>query len=71
VHPRDLPVHRHDDLAGCFAALDNDKYPSGTRLYLAVAADMNQAGASEHTRMSDGARQIPFATLSVPAPRSL
>lgn len=76
IHPRDLPVYRHDDLSGCFAALDeilrtlletvvpsnflslplklvqpsiyatalaDDKYLTRTRLYLALAADMNQA----------------------------
>lgn len=76
INSRDLPVYKHDDLAGCFgmldeqvrtlletvvpsnfvslplklvqpsiyaAALADDKYLSGTRLYLAVSADMNQA----------------------------
>ena len=76
VHPRDLPVYRHDDLTSCFATLDeivrtlletvvpanfvslplklvqpsiyatalaDDKYLTGTRLYLAIGADMNQA----------------------------
>jgi len=76
IHPRDLPVYRHDDLSACFSSLDevvrtlletvvpsnfvslplklvqpsiyatalaDDKYLSGTRLYLAVGAEMNQA----------------------------
>jgi type VI secretion system protein ImpJ len=76
VHPRDLPVYRHDDLTTCFETLDeivrtlletvvpanfvslplklvqpsiyatalaDDKYLTGTRLYLAVGAEMNQA----------------------------
>ncbi len=76
VIPRDLPAYTHDNLSGCFIALDEivrtlletvvpsnfvslplklvqpsiyatalaeDKYLSGTRLFLAVSADMNQA----------------------------
>lgn len=76
INPRDLPVYSHDNLSGCFGALDEivrtlletvvpsnfvslplklvqasiyaaalaeDKYLSGTRLYLAVSADINQA----------------------------
>jgi len=76
IHPRDLPVYKHDNLSECFGALDemvrtlletvvpsnfvslplkmvqpsiyatalsDDKYFSGTRLYLAIAAEMNQA----------------------------
>jgi type VI secretion system protein ImpJ len=76
IHPRDLPMYRHDDLSGCFGTLDeivrtlldtvvpsnfvslplklvqpsiyatalaDDKYLSGTRLYLALSAEMNQA----------------------------
>ena len=76
IHPRDLPVYRHDNLSECFGALDeivrtlletvvpsnfvslplkpvqpsiyaaalaDDRYFSGTRLYLAISAEMNQA----------------------------
>ena len=76
VHPRDLPTYDHDELAVCFADLDekvrtlletvvpsnfvslplklvqnsiyatalaDDKYLKNTRMYLAVAADMNEA----------------------------
>jgi type VI secretion system protein ImpJ len=76
VHPRDLPPYRHDDLSGCFGALDeivrllletvvpsnfvslplklsqpsiystaldDDKYLAGTRFFLAVSSEMNQA----------------------------
>jgi type VI secretion system protein ImpJ len=76
IHPRDLPLYRHDDLAGCFGTLDeiirnlletvvpsnfvslplklsqpsiyatalaDDKYLAGTKLYLAVSAEMSQA----------------------------
>ena len=76
VHPRDLPSYDHEDLAACFADLDekvrtlletvvpsnfvslplklvqnsiygtalaDDKYLKNTRMYLAVAAEMNEA----------------------------
>ena len=76
VQPRDLPVYDHDNLAGCFgaldeklrmlletvvprnfvslplklvqpsiyaAAIDDDKYLSNTKLYLAIAAETNEA----------------------------
>jgi type VI secretion system protein ImpJ len=76
VHPRDLPAYNHEDLAACFADLDekvrtlletvvpsnfvslplklvqnsiygtalaDDKYLKNTRMYLAVAAEMNEA----------------------------
>ncbi len=76
IHPRDLPPYRHDDLSGCFGALNeivltlletvvpsnfvslplkrvqpsiyatalaDDKYLSGTRLYLAISAGIDQA----------------------------
>ena len=76
VQPRDLPVYDHNDLAGCFgaidekvrmlletvvprnfvslplkivqpsiyaAAIDDDKYLANTKMYLAIAAEMNEA----------------------------
>ena len=103
ISPRDLPAYVHDNLSGCFGALDEivrtlletvvpsnfvslplklvqpsiyatalaeDKYLSGTRLYLAVSAEMNQADliSKIHTLRKSVRRTISSTLCGRPCP---